>query len=171
LDTPVNRTHSFLQYLFISSGQSIVQYILNNNSLYIPHSKLTELNNEYQCGLKQYHVQLYGSVTLSLAGHTFFVLDKPSAIRAKIHYTTSNEIGIKVHYPFDIIESLIITYKTKQNPQITELHISPPLLNIRLTNLSCGNAYDIMIYGNNQVGFGLNEYLTGKTEGSGRKFR
>ena len=66
----------------------------------------------------------------------------------------------------DIIESLTITYKTKVNSIINEVRISPPVLNIRLTNLSCGNLYDIMIYGNNQVGFGLNEYLIGKTDGS-----
>lgn len=38
----------------------IDQYIFNNNSLYIPHSKLTEINTQYQCGTKVYNIQLYG---------------------------------------------------------------------------------------------------------------
>jgi len=95
-----------------------------------------------------------------------FILDKPSPIHAKIHYTTTDEIGIKLHYPLDIIESLTITYKTKQNGILNEIHIFPPLLNIRSTNLSCGNLYEIMINANNQVGFSLTEYLIEKTDGS-----
>ena len=96
----------------------------------------------------------------------FFHSDKPSSIQANIHYTTANEIGLKLHYPSDIIESLTITYKTKQNPTLNEIHIAPPLLNIQLTNLSCGNLYEIMIYASNQVGFGFNEYFIGQTDGS-----
>ncbi|CAF4516635.1 unnamed protein product [Rotaria sp. Silwood1] len=144
LDCPL--TNSWLH-----KEKSIYQYILNNNSLYIPHSKLAEITGQYQCGSQQYNIQLY---------------DKPSRIEAKIHYATSNEISIKLTYPSDIIESLIITYKTKQHPINNEIHISPPLLNVRLRNLSCGNIYDIMIYAKNQVGFSLNEYLIGKTDGS-----
>ncbi|CAF0794841.1 unnamed protein product [Rotaria sordida] len=160
LDIPITIAHPINKPLLLNcpltkswmhKEKSIDQYILNNNSLYIPHSKLAQINGQYQCGLQQYNIQLY---------------DKPSPVNAKIHYTTSNEIGIKLTYPSDIIESLMITYKTKQNPIINEIHLSPPLLNIRLKNLSCGNIYEIMIYGKNQVGFSLNEYLLGKTDGS-----
>jgi len=80
----------------------------------------------------------------------------------------SNEIGLKIVYPSEIIENLIITYKIKNTSLINQLNISPPLLNIRLTNLSCGNIYEIMIYASNQIGFSLTEYLITKTEGSGR---
>ncbi len=97
-----------------------------------------------------------------------YILDKPSSIRAQIHYTMSNEIGLKIFYPSEIIENLIITYKIKNTSFINQLNISPPLLNIRLTNLSCGNIYEIMIYASNQVGFSSTEYLIIKTEGSGR---
>jgi hypothetical protein len=96
----------------------------------------------------------------------FPISDKPSSIQGKILYTTSNEIGLKLRYPFDIIESLTITYKPKQNSHWNEIHLSPPLLNIRLTNLSCGNLYEIMIYATNQVGFSLNEYIIGQTDGT-----
>jgi len=80
----------------------------------------------------------------------------------------SNEIGLKIFYPSEIIENLIITYKIKNTSFINQLNISPPLLNIRLTNLSCGNIYEIMIYTSNQVGFSSTEYLIIKTEGSSR---
>ncbi|CAF2527441.1 unnamed protein product [Rotaria sp. Silwood2] len=155
---------------WLHKDKSIDQYILNNNSLYIPHSKLAEINGQYQCGSQQYNIQLYGIEFLSL-NHTqkkmkSFILDKPSSVEAKIHYTTSNEIGIKLTYPLDIIENLIITYKTKQNPINNEIHLSPPLLNVRLKNLSCGNLYEIVIYAKNQVGLSLNKYLIGKTDGS-----
>ncbi len=94
------------------------------------------------------------------------ILDKPSPIQAKLHYTTSNEIGLKLHYPLDMIESLTINYKPKQSPHWNEFHLSPPLSNIRLTNLSCGNLYEIMIYGTNQAGLSSNEYLIGQTDGT-----
>lgn len=97
------------------------------------------------------------------------ILDKPSIVTAKIHYTTADEIGIRLNYPPDIVESLTVTYKTKLSLVINEFNLSPPLLNIRLTNLSCGNLYDIMIYAKNQVGFSSNEYIIGKTDGSGKK--
>lgn len=75
---------------------------------------------------------------------------------------------MKIVYPSEIIENLIITYKIKDTSFINQLNVSPPLLNVRLTNLSCGNIYEIMIYTTNQVGFSLTEYLITKTEGSGR---
>jgi hypothetical protein len=52
---------------------------------------------------------------------------------------------------------------------INEINIFPPLLNVRLTNLSCGNIYEIMVYANNQVGFSLMEYLIAKTDGSSKE--
>ncbi|CAF3590109.1 unnamed protein product [Rotaria sordida] len=122
-----------------------------NNSLNIPYRKLSETYSQYQCGSKLFNIRYY---------------DKPSSIRAKIHYTMSNEIGLKIFYPFEIIETLTITYKIKDNLHIYELNISPPLTNIRLTNLSCGNIYEIMIYASNQAGFSSTEYLITKTEGS-----
>ncbi|CAF4425186.1 unnamed protein product, partial [Adineta steineri] len=118
--------------------KSIDQYVLSNNSLYITDLKLDDNHSQYQCGPTQYQIQLY---------------DKPASVHGKIHYTTSNEIGIKFDYPSVIIESLIITYKSKENLILNEFHLFPPLLNIRLTNLSCGNTYDIMIYAKNQAGF------------------
>ena len=93
-------------------------------------------------------------------------LDRPSKINAKIYYTTSNEIGIKLSYSFDIIENLTIKYKTKQNSIVNTFNISPPLVNIHLTNLLCGTTYEIIINSNNQVGFSLNENLIEKTDGS-----
>jgi len=148
-DRTINYT--FSHHLIISRENSIHQYILHNNSLYIPHTKFSEIHGQYQCGSKQYIIQFY---------------NKPSVIHAKIHYTTTNEIGLKLQYSSDIIENLTIKYKTKQNGILNEIHLSPPLLNIRLTNLSCGNLYEIMISANNQVGFSLNEYLIEKTDGS-----
>ncbi|UJR35713.1 hypothetical protein I4U23_028463 [Adineta vaga] len=133
------------------SYKPLHQYILNNNSLFIPHPKFDEKSNQYYCGSKQYIIQFY---------------DKPSPILAKIHYTTSNEIGLKLHFPSDIIENLTITYKSQQNSMINEISISPPLPNIRLTNLSCGNIYDIVISAKNSVGFSLSDSIIGKTDGS-----
>ena len=105
---------------------------------------------------------------LSSSKHPILISDKPSQIHAKIYYSTSNELGIKIRYPLDLIESLTITYTSKQNPIRNEFQISPPVSNIHLTNLSCGNSYEIIIYANNQVGFSLNEYLIGKTDGLGK---
>lgn len=89
-------------------------------------------------------------------------------IHANVHYSTSNEIGLKLSYPPEIIESVTITYKIKENSFIYELNISPPLNNIRLTNLSCGNLYEIMIYTSNQAGFSSTEYLIARTDGSSK---
>jgi hypothetical protein len=93
---------------------------------------------------------------------------QPTSIRAKIYYKMSNEIGLKILYPPEIIENLIITYKIQNTSLMNQFNITPPLLNIRLTNLSCGNSYEIMIYAKNQVGLSLTEYLITETEGSGR---
>jgi len=82
----------------------------------------------------------------------------------------SDEIGLKIIYPPEIIESLTVTYKIKDHSFINEINIFPPLLNIRLTNLSCGNIYEIMIYASNQAGFSQTDYLMTKTEGSGKAF-
>ncbi|CAF1443327.1 unnamed protein product, partial [Adineta steineri] len=160
LDMPITVIHPITKPLllncpftksWLNSEKSIDQYVLSNNSLYITDLKLDDNHSQYQCGSTQYQIQLY---------------DKPSSVQGKIHYTTSNEIGLKFDYPSDIIESLIITYKSKENLILNEFHLFPPLLNIRLTNLSCGNTYDIMIYAKNQAGFSSSEYLIGKTDGS-----
>lgn len=98
------------------------------------------------------------------------MIHKPSSIQAKIHYILSNEIGLKIFYPLEIIESVVIKYKIENSSLIHQLNISPPLLNIRLTNLSCGNNYEIMIYATNQIGMSSTEYLITKTDGSGRIF-
>ena len=97
-------------------------------------------------------------------------IHKPSSIQANIHYILSNEIGLKMIYPSEIIESVIIKYKIQNSSLIHQLNISPPLINIRLTNLSCGNIYEIMIYASNQIGLSSAESLTAKTEGSGTIF-
>jgi hypothetical protein len=85
----------------------------------------------------------------------------------KVHYTISNEIGLKLLYPLEIIESVTIKYKIQNSSSIHQLTISPPLINIRLTNLLCGNTYEIMIYASNQIGLSPIESLITKTEGSG----
>ena len=95
-------------------------------------------------------------------------IHRPSSIQAKIHYHTSNEIGLKIIYPFEIIENLIIDYQISNSSFEDQLTISPPLFHIRLTNLSCGNPYDIRIHAKNQIGSSAIEYLHTKTEGSGR---
>ncbi|CAF3435968.1 unnamed protein product [Rotaria socialis] len=123
----------------------------NNNSFNSTYPKVSETHSEYQCGSKLIHIQYY---------------DKPSSIRVNIHYTTPNEIGLKIFYPLEIIEIVTITYKIKDHSFMNELNISPPLTNIRLTNLSCGNIYEIMIYTSNQVGFSTTEYIIAKTDGS-----
>jgi len=73
---------------------------------------------------------------------------------------------LKLNYPSDIIENLILTYKIKSDIDYHEISISPPLPNIRLANLSCGNLYEITLSATNQVGFSSNEYLLVKTDGS-----
>ncbi|CAF1590596.1 unnamed protein product, partial [Adineta ricciae] len=133
------------------SGKSIHEYILNNNSLFMPHPKLDDTYSEYYCGSKQYVIRFY---------------DKPAPVLTKIHYTTSNEIGLKLRYSSDIIESLTITYKSKQNSFVNEIHISPPSPTIQLTNLSCGNTYDIVVLAKNQAGFSISDSIIGKTDGS-----
>ncbi|UJR10325.1 hypothetical protein I4U23_014531 [Adineta vaga] len=120
-------------------------------SLFIPHPSLSQTNTQYQCTSKLFNIQYY---------------DKPSSIQTKVHYRLSNEIGLKIIYPSEIIESLTITYKIKDNVHINELNIFPPLSHIRLTNLSCGNFYEIMIYASNQAGFSSTEHLFTKTDGS-----
>ena len=115
------------------------------------------------------------SLSLSLCDIAVFdtspvLINKPSSIQAKIHYITSNEIGLKIFYPSEIIEKLIITYKISNASLIHQLNISPPLFNIRLTNLSCGNIYEIQIYASNQGGVSPMEDFSIKTEGSGKDF-
>ncbi|CAF0912627.1 unnamed protein product, partial [Adineta ricciae] len=122
-----------------------------DRSLSILTPSLTQTNAQYQCGLKLFNIRYY---------------DKPSSIKIKIHYTLSNEIGLKIIYPPEIIESLTITYKIKENSYMNEMNIFPPLSNIRLTNLSCGNLYEIMIYASNQAGFSSTEHLLARTIGS-----
>ena len=159
--------HSILFFSLVFRGQPINQYVLPNNSLHIPSFQFNENSSQYQCGFKQYQIQFYGKSTSLFFSSIYLILsDKPSPIQAKIHYTTSSEIGLKLHYPSNIIENVIIRYKTKQNAQLHEIHLSPPSLNIRLTNLSCGNAYEIIISAMNQIGSSLNEYLIGQTDGS-----
>ena len=96
------------------------------------------------------------------------LLDKPAPVLTKVHYTTSNEIGLKLRYSSDIIESLTITYKSKQNSLVNEIHISPPSPTIQLTNLSCGNTYEIVVLAKNQAGFSISDSVIGKTDGSSK---
>lgn len=95
------------------------------------------------------------------------LLDRPSSIQVKIHYTTAQEIGLKVRYPMEIIETVTINYKVYDRSTMEELTLSPPLFNLRLTNLSCGSAYRIMVYASNPAGFSSTESLIVRTEGSG----
>ena len=88
-----------------------------------------------------------------------------------VHYTTAREIGLKVRYPSEIIESVTINYKVYDQSAMEELTLSPPLFNLRLTNLSCGSAYRIMIYASNQAGFSSTESLIVRTEGAGQSVR
>ena len=98
-------------------------------------------------------------------------IHRPSSIRTKIHYSTFDEIGLKITYPAEIVENVIIIYQLSNNSFKHQLNISPPAFNIRLTNLSCGNPYEIMIYAKNHIGSSAIEYLEVRTEGSGRIFR
>lgn len=132
---------------------------------------LINTSYQYQCGSQIFDIRYYGKFTIKwklCLNIYIYVLDKPSSIQAKIHYTKSNEIGLKILYPLEIIENLIISYKIKNSSAVRQLNISPPLSNVRLTDLSCGNIYEIMIYTTNQVGFSVTEYLIAKTDGSGR---
>jgi hypothetical protein len=56
----------FSSYLILSRENSIHQYILPNNSLYIPHTNFNEIHGEYQCGSKQYNIQFYSKSSFSL---------------------------------------------------------------------------------------------------------
>ena len=69
----------------------------------------------------------------------------------------------------DIVDNLTITYQTRSNGLIHELHVVPPLPNIQLSNLSCGHVYEIVVNANNQAGSSRKEYLIGKTDGSGNR--
>lgn len=95
-------------------------------------------------------------------------IHRPSSIQAKIHYRTSKEIGLKIIYPSEIIENLIIDYHISNSSFEDQLTISPPLFHIRLMNLSCGHPYDIRIHAKNQIGSSAIEYLHTNTDGSGR---
>jgi hypothetical protein len=101
----------------------------------------------------------------------FGVLDKPSSIKAQVHFITAHEIGLQVTYPSEIIESLTINYKSQNQSSMEELTISPALFNIRLTNLTCGNVYHIMMYASNQAGFSSIESFTLATVGAGKRRR
>ena len=70
-------------------------------------------------------------------------------------------------YPREIIESLTVTYKLLDQNLIEDLSISPPVTHLRLTNLSCGSTYRLMIYASNQAGFSSTEVLLVRTDGSG----
>ena len=151
-------------------GILVTRSILKNNSLYVLDPRLGEHDGHYQCESKVYYVQLYGTDLSCYLRRktTSSFLDRPSAIQARIHYATSDEIGLKFQYPFDIIESLMITYQTRSNGVVHKLRLAPPLSNVRLSNLSCGNIYEIIIYAQNQAGSSAREYLIGKTDGSGK---
>ena len=95
------------------------------------------------------------------------MLDKPSWIRAQVYYALPNEIGLKLFYPLEIVESITVRYKIQDHAIIDELPTSPPLLNVRLRNLACGSAYEIMMHASNQAGWSSTDYLIARTEGSG----
>ena len=131
-------------------------------------------NHEYRCGSKWIHLRFYGKTIESHEEFPELVssrLDKPSTIEAHLHYTTSNEIGLKFVYPPEIIESLTINYKIFDRISMNELIVSPPVLNLRLKNLSCGTHYKIMAYASNEAGFSSTTSLNVRTEGSGETKR
>jgi hypothetical protein len=171
----VRLTKIFFDKLIFSTDMStltIIETINTNLMIYNLHFLSqyfisVSICNYFDCGSSSSAIDIKTSSS-NISPSLKYIPDKPSLIRAKIHYKMSNEIGLKIFYPSEIIENLIITYKIKNTSLINQLNISPPLLNIRLTNLSCGNIYEIMIYASNQVGFSLTEYLITKTEGSGR---
>lgn len=76
---------------------------------------------------------------------------------------------MRLNYASDIVESLSITYKLVDQHRIEELIFSPAKFDVRLTNLSCGSRYQVMIYASNQAGFSSTEMLIGRTDGSGSK--
>lgn len=131
-------------------------------------------NHEYRCGSKWIHLRFYGKTIESQEEFPQLVLsrlDKPSTIEAQLHYTTSNEIGLKFVYPPEIIESLTINYKIFDRISMNELIVSPPVLNLRLKNLSCGTHYKIMAYASNEAGFSSTTSLNVRTEGSSKTKR
>lgn len=124
--------------------------------------------NHFDCGPSSSVIDLQTPSAFSLSSPITRTIQRPSSIQTKIHYSTFNEIGLKIIYPSDIVENLIIVYQISNSSLKHQLNISPPIFNIRLMNLSCGNSYDIMIYVKNHIGSSAIEFLETKTEGSGR---
>ncbi|CAF1446454.1 unnamed protein product [Adineta steineri] len=151
INTPSSSSNAITIIHPINKPLGIDCSLSTNNSISISHPLLSKTESQYRCGSKLYNIRYYS---------------KPSFVRATLHYTLSNEIGLKISYPSEIIESITISYKIQDTLLINELNIFPPLLNVRLTNLSCGSFYEIMIYGSNQAGFSLTDYLIARTDGS-----
>lgn len=98
----------------------------------------------------------------------FNLSDKPTMVQAKLHYATTNEIGLKLHFPPEIIENLTILYQNRPNNMIQQFDMNPISTSVRLTNLTCGTLYELTIFGSNQVGSSLKEHIFVKTEGSSK---
>jgi hypothetical protein len=154
-----------------TTNTNLVLHNLHSSSRYFISVSIC---NYFDCGSSSFAIDIKTPSTsipkISVSTVIIHPNRKPSSAQAKIHYILSNEIGLKILYPLEIIESVIIKYKIQNSSLIYQLDISPPLINIRLTNLSCGNIYEIMIYASNQIGLSTAESLTAKTEGSGRIF-
>ena len=127
--------------------------------------------NHFDCGSSSSTIHIRTPILSSnrLSSSNNKPLTKPSTIRVKTHFTKSNEIALKIFYPPEIIENLIISYKIQHNSLTKQLNISPPLLNIRLSHLSCGTTYEIWIHTSNQLGTSTSEHLIAKTDGSSTK--
>ena len=163
LDEPASILHPINKPLLLSCASS------TNDSLYIPYPKVTETDHHFQCGSKSVDIHFYGTCVSASRPTTRLRSppDKPSWIRAQVYYTLPNEIGLKLFYPLEIVESVTVRYKIQEHVIIDELAMSPPLLNLRLRNLSCGSAYEIMMHASNQAGWSSTDYLIARTEGSG----
>lgn len=144
--------------IILSNLQSSSQYFIS-----------ISICNHFDCGSSSSPIRIQTPILTNQLISSKKILTKPSTIRAKIHFIKSNEIGLKILYPFEIIENLIISYKIQHYSLTNQLNISPPLLNIRLSNLSCGNIYEISIHTSNQMGISTSEYLITKTDGSGKR--
>ena len=152
-----------------TTNTNVVLHNLHSSSQYFISVAIC---NHFDCGSSSLAIDIKTSVEVfGTSPVTAHPTDKPSSIQAKVHYTLSNEIGLKMLYPSEIIESVLIKYKISNSSVIQQLNISPPVRNIRLTNLSCGNTYEMMIYAKNQIGSSPAEHLVARTEGSGRVSR
>ncbi|CAF0886980.1 unnamed protein product, partial [Didymodactylos carnosus] len=137
---PINETADFIK-------------ILPNNSLLIMQPQPFKNDGEYQCQSHKYDVMIY---------------DKPSTAKIKLHYITTNTIGLKFNYLNTTIpiQGIIVSFMFHNS--VEKVYVFPPSTGVRLENLKCGSQYEIFTYTENDVGTSMilaNETLLVKTDG------